>query len=54
MKTRALLIGAGLATFGGLALYDYNSPESRRARELHDVEKLKPEVEFVGRWKPGR
>src|SRR5437660_1202985 len=44
MKTRALLVGAGLATFGGLALYDYNSPDSRRARELHDVEKLKPDV----------
>jgi hypothetical protein len=47
MKIRALLIGAGLAGLGGLALYDYYSPDSRRERELHDVEKLKPDVKVA-------
>jgi len=44
MNVRALLIGAGVAALGGFALYDYNSPDSRRARALHEVETLKPDV----------
>ena len=34
MNVRAILIGAGVAALGGFALYDYYSPESRRARAL--------------------
>jgi hypothetical protein len=45
MRIRALLVGAGLAGLGGLALYDYYSPDSRDERELHAVEKLKPDVQ---------
>ncbi|HKC61108.1 MAG TPA: hypothetical protein VKB92_13565 [Myxococcales bacterium] len=44
MKVRAILVGAGIAALGGFALYDYYSPESRRARALHEVETLKPDV----------
>ena len=44
MNVRAILIGAGVAALGGFALYDYNSPDSRRARALHEVENLKPDV----------
>ena len=44
MNVRVILIGAGVAALGGFALYDYNSPDSRRARALHDVETLKPDV----------
>jgi hypothetical protein len=44
MNVRALVIGAGVVALGGFALYDYNSPESRRHRALHDVENLKPDV----------
>lgn len=44
MNVRAILIGAGVAALGGFALYDYYSPESRRARAIHEVETLKPDV----------
>ena len=44
MNVRTILIGAGVAALGGFALYDYNSPDSRRARALHEVETLKPDV----------
>jgi hypothetical protein len=54
MKIRALLIGAGLAGLGGLALYDYNSPDSRRERELHEVEKLKPDAKVPACVPQGR
>ena len=54
MKVRALLIGAGLAGLGGLAVYDYNSPDSRRERELHEIEKLKPDLTLAECLPPGR
>jgi hypothetical protein len=54
MKVRALLVGAGLAGLGGLALYDFNSPESRRERELHEIEKLKPDLALAECLPPGR
>src|SRR5438270_875548 len=44
MKFRTILVMAGVAALGGYALYDYYSPDSRRARELHIVETLKPDV----------
>jgi len=44
MNVRAILIGAGVAALGGFALYDYYSPESRRARAIHEVETLNPDV----------
>jgi hypothetical protein len=53
MNVRAILIGAGVAALGGFALYDYNSPDSRRARALHDVETLKPDVKPHACLPPG-
>ena len=44
MNVRAILIGTGVAALGGFALYDYYSPDSRRARAIHEVETLKPDV----------
>ena len=43
MKVRTILVVASVAALGGYALYDYYSPDSRRARELHIVETLKPD-----------
>src|SRR5437879_4114731 len=40
MKIRTLLVVGALALFGGLALWDYYTPESQKARELHDLERL--------------
>ncbi|MFL5246270.1 MAG: hypothetical protein ACJ783_07380 [Myxococcales bacterium] len=53
MKLRTVLIGAGLVALGGAALYDYNSPDSRRARELHDIEKLKPDIKVADCYPQG-
>jgi hypothetical protein len=53
MNVRAILIGAGVAALGGFALYDYNSPDSRRARSLHEVETLKPDVKPQACLPPG-
>jgi len=53
MNVRVILIGAGVAALGGFALYDYNSPDSRRARALHDVETLKPDVKPHSCLPPG-
>jgi hypothetical protein len=44
MKVRTILVVAGVAALGGYALYDYYSPDSRRAREIHIVETLKPDL----------
>jgi hypothetical protein len=44
MKVRTILVLAGVAALGGYALYDYYSPDSRRAREIHIVETLKPDI----------
>jgi hypothetical protein len=53
MKLRTVLIGAGLVALGGAALYDYNSPDSRRARELHDIEKLQPDIKVADCYPQG-
>jgi hypothetical protein len=47
MKLRTVLIGVGLVGLGGAAYYDYNSPDSRRARELNDITKLKPDIKVA-------
>jgi hypothetical protein len=53
MNVRPILIGAGVAALGGFALYDYYSPDSRRARSLHEVETLKPDVKPQACLPPG-
>jgi hypothetical protein len=53
MKLRTVLVGLGLVALGGAALYDYNSPDSRRARELHDIEKLKPDIKIADCYPQG-
>jgi hypothetical protein len=53
MKLRTAIIGLGLVGLGGAAYYDYNSPDSRRARELHDIEKLKPDVRIADCYPQG-
>jgi hypothetical protein len=53
MKLRTAIIGLGLVGLGGAAYYDYNSPDSRRARELHDIEKLKPDVKIADCYPQG-
>jgi len=53
MNVRTILIGAGVAALGGFALYDYYSPDSRRARALHEVETLKPDVKPQACLPPG-
>jgi hypothetical protein len=44
MNIRTILIGAAVFALGGYALYDYNSPDSKLARELKEIEQLEPDV----------
>src|SRR5436190_8908334 len=44
MNIRTILVGAGVLALGGYALYDYNSPESKLARELKEIEQLEPDI----------
>ncbi|MCA1825372.1 MAG: hypothetical protein ABR567_22875 [Myxococcales bacterium] len=44
MKLSTILIGAGALALGGYVYYDYNSPESKDARELKEIEQLAPDV----------
>src|SRR3954453_8174166 len=44
MKLSSLLIGAGAVALGGYVYYDYNSPDSKNARELKEIEQLAPDV----------
>src|SRR6202171_1080152 len=44
MNIRTILTGAAVLGLGGYALYDYNSPDSRLARELKEIEQLEPDV----------
>ena len=44
MNIRTILIGLAVLAFGGYALYDYNSPDSKRARELKEIEQLEPDI----------
>src|SRR5438067_13062941 len=53
MKLRTAIIGLGLVGLGGGAYYDYNSPDSRRARELNDITKLKPDIKIADCYPQG-
>jgi hypothetical protein len=44
MNIRTIIIGAAILAFGGYALYDYYSPESKNARELKEIEQLEPDI----------
>src|SRR3954453_4275853 len=44
MNIRTIVIGAAVLAFGGYALYDYYSPESKLAREMKEIEQLEPDV----------
>jgi hypothetical protein len=44
MKLTSLLIPAGAIALGAYVYYDYNSPESKNARELKEIEQLAPDV----------
>ena len=45
MSVRNIALVAALAVFGGFAVWDYHSSDSKRARELRDIEKLAPDVQ---------
>ena len=53
MKLRTVIIGVAVASATGYVIYDSNSPESRRARELHDIEKLKPDIKIADCYPQG-
>lgn len=44
MSVRNIALVVALAGFGGFAVWDYNSADSKQARELRDIEKLAPDV----------
>src|SRR3954469_7662398 len=44
MNIRTILIALGVLAFGGYALYDYYSPESKLARAMKEIEQLEPDV----------
>src|SRR3982751_559445 len=53
MKLRTAIIRLCLVGLGGAAYYDYNSPNARRARELNDIEKLKPDIKVADCYPQG-
>jgi hypothetical protein len=44
MNIRTIVIGAAVALGVAYVLYDYNSPESKNARELKEIEQLEPDI----------
>ncbi len=44
MKLSQILIGAGALILGGYVYFDYNSEDSKNARELKELEQLAPDV----------
>jgi hypothetical protein len=44
MKLSSILIGAGAIVLGGFVYMDYNSADSKNARELKEIEQLAPDV----------
>jgi hypothetical protein len=44
MKLSTILIGGGALLLGGYVWYDYNSDDSKNARELKEIEQLAPDV----------
>jgi len=53
MKLRTAIIGVAVIGATGYVIYDSNSPDSRRARELHDIEKLKPDIKVADCYPQG-
>ena len=45
MKLSQILIGAGVVALGGYVWMDYNSAESKNARELKEISQLAPDVQ---------
>ena len=44
MKLSSIVVPAAVIAIGAYVYYDYNSPESRNARELKEIEQLAPDV----------
>jgi len=44
MNIRTIVIALAVLALGGYAFYDYNSPESKLAREMKEIEQLEPDV----------
>ena len=44
MNIRTIVIGAAVVLGIGYVFYDYNSPESKNARELKEIEQLEPDT----------
>jgi hypothetical protein len=53
MKLRTAIIGVAVLSATGYVIYDSNSLDSRRARELHDIEKLKPDIKVADCYPQG-
>lgn len=53
MKLSTILIGAGAVALGGYVWMDYNSADSRNARELKEIEQLQPDVKAPSCFPPG-
>ena len=45
MNLRTIVIVLAAAALGGLALMDYYSADSKKARELSEIQKLQPDVQ---------
>ncbi|HUJ29599.1 MAG TPA: hypothetical protein VLW85_26445 [Myxococcales bacterium] len=44
MNIRTILVGVAILAGVGYVFYDYNSPESKNARELKEIEQLEPDT----------
>jgi len=44
MNIRTVVIGAAVLGLGGYAYYDYNSADSKHAREIKEIEQLEPDL----------
>ncbi len=53
MKITSILVPAGAIALGAYVWYDYNSPESKAARELKEIEQLAPDVKAPDCFPPG-
>src|ERR1700693_4887088 len=53
MKLSTILIGAGVVALAGYVVMDYNSADSKNARELKEIEQLAPDVKPPSCFPPG-
>ncbi len=44
MRVPAIVLGLSVVAIGGYTVYDYFTPDAKRARALHDVEVLGPQI----------